>query len=138
MDIPDLVPTVCGVADILRPGGWFVFAILHPCFHTARSGETETPEGTVRTIGRYFNEGHWRSDTRTGPPGKVGAYHRTLATYVNTLLDAGLQLTRLVETSGASDPASDSPPSPSHAGAARPVWAEVPAILAAACVKPTS
>ncbi|HEV8194305.1 MAG TPA: class I SAM-dependent methyltransferase [Ktedonobacterales bacterium] len=134
MDIPDLAPTLRGVADILRPGGWFVFAILHPCFHTARSDEMETPEGTVRTIGRYFDEGHWRSDTRTGPPGKVGAYHRTLATYVNSLLDAGLQLTRLVETSGAAD----SPPSPSNTGAARPVWAEVPAVLAAACVKPAS
>ena len=97
MDIPDLAVTARSVAHLLRPNGWFAFSILHPCFHTSQSGEIETPDGPARTISRYFVEGHWRSDTRTGPPGKVGAYHRTLSTYVNTLSDAGLQLERLSE-----------------------------------------
>lgn len=132
MDISELGPTVRGVADMLRPGGWFVFAILHPCFHTALSGEIETPDGTVRTIGRYFQEGHWRSDSRTGPPGKVGAYHRTLSTYVNALADAGLQLVRLSEPRGA--PAV--PDSPAFSGSSRTVWTEVPPILVAQCRKP--
>jgi 2-polyprenyl-3-methyl-5-hydroxy-6-metoxy-1,4-benzoquinol methylase len=133
MDIPDLAPTLRGVARMLRPGGWFVFAILHPCFHTAQSGELETPEGAVRTIGRYFEEGYWRSDTRTGPPGKVGAYHRTLSTYINALTDAGLHLERLSEPRRA---AADIPNSPSFSGGNRSVWGEVPAILVAACRKP--
>src|SRR5262245_4128047 len=30
MDISELAPTFREVARILRPGGWFVFAILHP------------------------------------------------------------------------------------------------------------
>src|SRR5712692_6247617 len=34
MDIPDLAPTLAGVARILRPDGWFIFSILHPCFNT--------------------------------------------------------------------------------------------------------
>src|SRR2546422_6971405 len=42
MDIPDLAPTLHSVVRILRPGGWFVFSILHPCFHTSQSGEMET------------------------------------------------------------------------------------------------
>lgn len=133
MDIPDLAPTLHSVARILRPGGWFVFAILHPCFHTAQSGELETPEGAVRTIGRYFEEGYWRSDTRTGPPGKVGAYHRTLSTYVNALTDAGLHLERLSEPYR---DAADVPDSPSLSGGSRSVWREVPAILVAGCRKP--
>lgn len=133
MDIPDLAPTLHGVARILRPGGWFVFAILHPCFHTAQSGELETPEGAVRTIGRYFEEGYWHSDTRTGPPGKVGAYHRTLSTYVNALADAGLPLERLSEPYQS---AADVPDSPSLSGGSRSVWREVPAILVAGCRKP--
>jgi len=37
MDIPDLEPTLDSVTRILRPVGWFVFAILHPCYHTAQS-----------------------------------------------------------------------------------------------------
>jgi ubiquinone/menaquinone biosynthesis C-methylase UbiE len=135
MDIPDLAATLRGVASMLRPGGWFVFAILHPCFHTAQSGEIDGPEGALRTIGRYFAEGYWRSDTRTGPPGKVGAYHHTLSTYINTLADAGLTLERLSEPRAAGD----SPQSPSFSGGVRrPVWGEVPAILAARCRKSTS
>lgn len=129
MDIADLEPALQSVARVLRPGGWFVFAVLHPCYHTARSGEIETPEGTVRTVGAYFEEGFWRSDTRAGPPGKVGAYHRTLSTYVNALADAGLTLERLSEP-GPTDSLPDAP-----AFTNRPVWAEVPAVLVARCRK---
>lgn len=132
MDIPELTPTLRSVVRILRPGGWFVFAILHPCFHTSQSGEIETPEGGVRTIGRYFVEGYWRSETRPGPPSKIGAYHRTLSTYVNTLTDAGLQLVHLSEPSGTSAMAD----SPSLSRLNRPVWQEVPPILVASCRKP--
>lgn len=132
MDIPDLAPTLHSVARILRPGGWFVFAILHPCFHTSRSGEMETAQGAVRTIGSYFVEGYWRSDSRPGPPGKVGSYHRTLSTYVNALSNAGLQLVHVSEpheTPGVTD-------SPSLSGLSRPVWKQVPAVLVASCRKP--
>jgi SAM-dependent methyltransferase len=122
MDIPDLTPTLQSVARILRPGGWFVFAILHPCYHTARSGELTLPDGLVRTIGAYFQEGHWRSASRPGPPGKVGAYHRTLSTYVAALAGAGLILERLAE-----------PPATGAAAERRPIWAEVPAYLVGRC-----
>lgn len=134
MDIPDLAPVLHEIARILRPAGWFVFSVLHPCYHTARSGELTLPERTVRTTGAYFTEGYWRSDTRPGPPGKVGAYHRTLSTYVNALTDAGLTLERAAEprTGGAV------PNSPSMAGMARPVWEEVPAALVARCMKGAS
>ncbi len=132
MDIPDLALTLHSVARILRPGGWFVFSILHPCFHTSQSGEIETPEGMVRTIGRYFVEGHWRSETRSGPPGKIGAYHRTLSTYINTLTAAGLQLVHLSEVSGT--PTITTSRSLSHVN--RPVWQEVPTVLVASCRKP--
>ncbi|GLV60786.1 hypothetical protein KDH_76050 [Dictyobacter sp. S3.2.2.5] len=85
----------------------------------------ETPEGTVRTIGRYFEEGHWRSDTRPGPPGRVGSYHRTLSTYLNTLTASGLQLVRMSE------------PGPSLSDSNRPVWSEVPSILIVSSRKPS-
>ena len=124
MDIPDLASTLRSVARILRPGGWFIFAILHPCYHTSRSGEVESSEGWVRVVGGYFEEGFWRSDTRTGPPGKVGAYHRTLSTYVDALNDARLSLERVSEPRLTG----------SHAES-RPIWAEVPAALIARCRK---
>jgi ubiquinone/menaquinone biosynthesis C-methylase UbiE len=124
MDIRDLAPTLHSVARILRPGGWFIFSILHPCYNTARSGEMASPEGAVRFIASYFIEGYWRSATRTGPPGKVGAYHRMLSTYVNALTDAGLVLERMREARATGSLAERAPG-----------WAEVPAVLAASCRK---
>jgi 2-polyprenyl-3-methyl-5-hydroxy-6-metoxy-1,4-benzoquinol methylase len=124
MDIADLEPTLHSVARVLRRRGWFIFSILHPCYNTVRSGELATPEGATRTIARYFTEGHWRSDTRTGPPGKVGAYHRTLSTYVNALTDAGLVLERMREPQATAGLAERSPG-----------WAEVPAVLVVSCRK---
>ena len=117
------------VARILLPDGWFVFSILHPCFHTSQSGELMLPEGVVRTIRSYFVEGYWRS----GPPGKVGAYHRTLSTYVNAVTDAGLIVERMSEPR-AIDSFTDTP---SLSGLKRPVWAEVPAVLVVRCRKDT-
>jgi len=76
MDIPDLTATVHTVARIVEPNGWFIFSILHPCYNTPPSGELATPDGWVRTVSRYFTEGYWRSEARTGPPGKVGCAGR--------------------------------------------------------------
>jgi SAM-dependent methyltransferase len=124
MDIPELAPTLRSVARVLRPGGWFVFTILHPCYNPGRSGEQAGPDGPIRTVAGYFTEGHWRSDTRTGPPGKVGAYHRMLSTYVNTLSDVGLIVERLAE--------------PCLTGVhaeRRPIWTEVPGALIVRCRK---
>jgi len=124
MDIAELAPTLDATARILRPGGWFVFSILHPCYHTSRCGEVASPGGPAWSVAGYFTQGHWRSETRTGPPGKVGAYHRMLSTYVNTLTDAGLALERMIEVRATGSFAE-----------IRPVWAEVPAILVVKCRK---
>lgn len=124
MDIPDLDPTLRGIARILRPGGWFAFSLLHPCFNAPGSAEQETPAGWSRLVRGYFDEGYWRSDTRTGPPGKVGAYHRTISTYVNALADAGLTIERLAE-----------PQAEGIHAARRPIWTEVPAVLIGWCRK---
>jgi 2-polyprenyl-3-methyl-5-hydroxy-6-metoxy-1,4-benzoquinol methylase len=124
MDIPELEPTLRTVSRILRPGGWFVFAILHPCFNSAGSGEQLTPEGWIRTVAGYFGEGYWRSDTRPGPPGKIGAYHRTLSTYVSALGDVGLVVERIAEPRVTG----------THAER-RPIWAVVSGALAIRCRK---
>jgi 2-polyprenyl-3-methyl-5-hydroxy-6-metoxy-1,4-benzoquinol methylase len=127
MDIPDLGPTIRSVARILRPGGWFVFSILHPCYHAPRSDEVPSPEGWLRLIGSYFHEGHCTFEHRTGPPGKVGLYHRMLSTYLNTLAESGFVLERMSE-----------PPATPTLAASRPIWAEVPAMLVVRCCKRTA
>jgi len=127
MDIPDLDAALHSAARVLRPGGWLLLAIIHPCYNPPPSGELATPEGWVRTVRGYWEEGYWRSETRTGPPGKVGSYHRTLSTYVDALTDAGFVLERMRE-----------PRATGRSAELRPVWAEVPATLAVRCRKPAA
>jgi SAM-dependent methyltransferase len=95
MDIPDLPAALATVRRVLRPEGWFVFSITHPCFQLPR-GRVEGEDGAEDEPG-YFSEGFWRSDYPEGVRGKVGAHHRTLSTYLNALGAASLALTRIVE-----------------------------------------
>ncbi len=110
MDIPDLHSTFLSVHRILKDEGSFVFAVLHPCFETPfRAPESHIEldeEGNfiaVRVM-RYFAEGYWNSGGE-GVRGRVGSYHRTLSSYLNTLLESGFQLVRLVEPALPSSPA---------------------------------
>jgi len=93
MDIDDLAGTLSTVTTLLRQGGWFVASILHPCFPGSERGCSNWPgEG-------YECEGWWTSPDHN-PEGvriRVGATHRKLSTFLNALLDAGLEAERFVE-----------------------------------------
>jgi ubiquinone/menaquinone biosynthesis C-methylase UbiE len=126
MDIPDLQSALDAVFRVLRRGGWLVLSILHPCFHTPTSDEQKGPDGRMaRTVSGYWDEGFWQSDKRVGPPGKIGCYHRTLSTYLNALSERGFVIERAEE-----------PQARGRQAVNRPVWSEVPAILAMRCHKP--
>lgn len=98
MDIPDLAAALRTVARILRPGGWFVFSITHPCIQMPDSAWMTRPDGAaIRGTGNYFAEGFWQPAGAPGVRGRVGAHHRTLSSYLNALADAGLSVKRTVE-----------------------------------------
>lgn len=98
MDIPDLGAALRSIRRVVRPGGWLVFAITHPCFEAPHAHWLDAgSERPARVIPGYFAEGFWRSANPGGVRGQVGAYHRTLATYLNTLGDAGFALERIAE-----------------------------------------
>lgn len=123
-DIADLKATFQSVKRILRPRGWFVFSLTHPCFHTPLSGWLTEADGTIhRTVRCYFDEKLWFSDNPYGVRGKVGAYHRTLSTYINTLAEAGLVLEHLIE------------PRTTRDRDVRKGYNEVPALFVAKCRK---
>lgn len=118
-DIDNLDGALGTVTGVLRPGGQFVFSILHPCFPGA--GEVSgawPPEGT------YYEECRWSArGARSTLRSQVGANHRTLSTYVNALTCHGLRLHTLAE-----------PAPPDDWSSAEPDAARYPVFLVAACV----
>ncbi|MGH2493673.1 MAG: class I SAM-dependent methyltransferase [Ktedonobacteraceae bacterium] len=98
MNMPDIPAVFSTVRRILKPGGWFVFAITHPCFQTPGAQWITTPEGKIaRVVNAYFNEDVWTSTSPGGVRSRVGEHHRMLSTYLNTLVDAGLIFEQMVE-----------------------------------------
>lgn len=98
MDIPDLGATYEAVKRVLKPGGRFVFTVTHPCFQSPHSYLVkENDDYKGRHISHYAGEGFWKSTDNSGIRGQVGAYHRTLSTYINHLLQRGFQVNQLIE-----------------------------------------
>lgn len=92
-DFPRLVRMV---HDALVPGGAFVFSIEHPILMASKqAGWKRHADGSpLWPVDHYAIEGERRTDWLA--PGVV-KQHRTLATTVNALLDAGFGLRRLLE-----------------------------------------
>ncbi len=119
-DIDDLDGALTTVARCLRPGGRFVFSILHPCFPGA--GEVS---GAWPPDGSYYQEGWWRAaGARSTLRSRVGSNHRMLSTYLNALIAHGLIVDTLVE-----------PAPPEDWRASQREAARHPVFLVAACHK---
>ena len=91
-DVDDLDGLLANVARWLRPGGWFVFSLLHPCFP---GWDSDAPSSWPPDQG-YFQEGWWLAGN-SGYRGRVGASHRMISTYLNALTGHGLILDRAAE-----------------------------------------
>ncbi|GAA0481666.1 hypothetical protein Ade02nite_57170 [Paractinoplanes deccanensis] len=117
-DIDDLDGALAEVGRLLRAGGSFVFSILHPCFAGTAEVAGSWPFGSA-----YADERFWITDNeRATLRRQVGANHRRLATYVNTLSRHGLGVTAMAE-----------PPAPAQWGDSPA--ARMPVFLVARCVK---
>jgi len=85
------------VAGCLPPGGSFVFSVEHPIFTSlAEQDWCRGSEGELRhwPVDNYQMEGvrhtHFIAD-------RVIKYHRTVATYLNSVIAAGLRIVRVSE-----------------------------------------
>jgi 2-polyprenyl-3-methyl-5-hydroxy-6-metoxy-1,4-benzoquinol methylase len=110
MDVADHKRLFAAVRRVLADGGAFVFSLLHPCFEGRPFHVRDAPPYVLDDDGRpiacsvrrYATEGFWDSGG-DGVRGHVGAYHRTLSTYVNDLIGAGFVLERLDEPLAGAD-----------------------------------
>lgn len=120
MDIPDLEATLASVHRVLRPGGWFVFVIGHPCVLAPGAAPTTTAAGRAGiTVTGYFDERFWRSPNPHGVR-RAGNHHRTLSTYLNAFTGSGFRLDAV-----------DEPRASGLLARQRPLYAEVPIFFAA-------
>ncbi|APB68898.1 class I SAM-dependent methyltransferase [Paenibacillus polymyxa] len=102
MVIQDLAHYEQAIAEMQRllvPGGRFIFSILHPCFQTPQSGwvKDETGKKLYWKVDQYFNEGPLEQAIPYDQEEKILYFHRTLSSYVQTIIEAGLLLEGMIE-----------------------------------------
>lgn len=87
MDIPDYLPALHNCVAALKQGGELIFSLLHPCFE--EPGSAWTSKGFVE-VRNYFQE---RVVAQ-----KYGHFlHRSLSTYLNSVIQAGCSLQQIIE-----------------------------------------
>ncbi len=93
-DLADFDSNTREVFRVLKPGGRFVVANLHPMNPAVGTWHTENDERQHVILDRYFDERpiHW---TMMGV--EFTNFHRTLTTYLSSFFEAGFMLERLVE-----------------------------------------
>jgi ubiquinone/menaquinone biosynthesis C-methylase UbiE len=110
MDMADPLSAIKEAYRVIKPGGFFQFAIIHPCFSTPPSTWVKDEEGKIiaRQIWDYFKEGlveveEWIFSQTPAelkyklPKFKVPRFHFVFSSWMNHLIDTGFVIERLHE-----------------------------------------
>jgi 2-polyprenyl-3-methyl-5-hydroxy-6-metoxy-1,4-benzoquinol methylase len=106
MDMAEIQPLAGALAELLRPGGRFVFAVLHPAFNStgtsllAEQLTTETGELVVQRavkVMRYLEPEALRGVAKRDQPVPHRYFHRPLAVLFGVFFGAGFVLDGLEE-----------------------------------------
>ena len=99
--VGSLQDTVNEIARVLQPGGLFVAVMNHPVFQTPGSGPVRSHnldlDGMGWQVGNYLIESSEIEEISEGI--HILYEHRTISTYLNTFLENGFQLQRVLEPS---------------------------------------
>lgn len=100
-DVPDFEANTREVFRVLKRGGRFIVANLHP-MRSATGQWHRGPDGEKLHVilDHYFDEGerHWRM-----MGAMITNFHRTLSTYINAFIKTGFVIKGIVEPTVASD-----------------------------------
>ena len=104
-DMAEIKPLFRALVRLLRPGGRFVFSVLHPCFnspHIAHVGERQDVEGEITTVYSVKVFGYISSTVAyglaiPGQPAPQPIFHRPLGTLLGAGFEAGFVLDGLEE-----------------------------------------
>jgi SAM-dependent methyltransferase len=105
MDMPVIDPLLRAIKDLLKPGGRFVFSIMHPCFNTIgirKVVEEEDVEGELISryavkISAYIDPVTRKGLGVVGQPAPHYYFHRPLSVLLNSCFRAGLVIDGLEE-----------------------------------------
>lgn len=99
MDMPDHRAALASMYRALVEGGILVFSISHPCFTAPECGWVRDGEGNKLhwKVDHYFEEGAYEQPAVLDATEGTLLYHRTLSTYLRTLLRMGFELLDAVE-----------------------------------------
>jgi 2-polyprenyl-3-methyl-5-hydroxy-6-metoxy-1,4-benzoquinol methylase len=107
MDMTEIEPLISAAAKLLKPGGSFVFSLLHPCFNSgmAKQGMEQHDIGgeLVREffvrVSRYCRPATTKGLAMRGQPVAQYYFHRSLADLLQPFFSAGFVLEGLREPS---------------------------------------
>lgn len=99
MDLADHEAALTSMHRALVEGGILVLSISHPCFTTPDCGWVKDDEGNKLywKVDRYFAEGAYEQPMPPDAEDGLILFHRTLSTYLRTLLRTGFTLVDVIE-----------------------------------------
>jgi len=110
MDLPDHEAALREIHRVIGDGGFMQFSIVHPCFWMPRRKLLRDAEGEAYAVelGGYFDRVDGRVErwlfsaapeeaTAGIEPFQVPVFHRTLAEWLNAVVDAGFRIERVAE-----------------------------------------
>lgn len=105
MDMADIAPLMQAIGTLLRPGGRFVFSIMHPCFNSpaiVHTGELEDREGSLVStyaikVSRYMTPYSQAGLAMKDQPEPHPYFHRPLHELLRPAFESGLVLDGLLE-----------------------------------------